>query len=322
MTRGIAAAVLIGLALGWQTQSPSAKAQEKSVQYVSGAQARSIPFELFANVIFLRVRVGSTAELSLLLDTGAYTILDVERARQAGHSLEAVGQTDSIGANQQFVHLVRDKVSFGLPGIRFAAPRVLAIPLAEVQKCIDAGTKAAGAPRMLLDGILGREFFDALVVEIDYPARLLHLYDPAPYNYTRQGEIIPLEMAPQHIFARAEIAMAGGAPISARLLVDTGSAGALRLTRRFVARHGLMPPREGLKEVPECGLGGIAKETSLEGTLPSLRLGKREIRDPATVFSQIDENVPYDGFLGGAVLKNFTTIFDFSRRRMILETPR
>ena len=49
---------------------------------------------------------------------------------------------------------------------------------------------------------------------------------------------------------------------------------------------------------------------------------KHEIRDPATVFSQIEENVPYDGFLGGAVLRNFTTIFDFSRGRMILDAPR
>lgn len=68
--------------------------------------------------------------------------------------------------------------------------------------------------------------------------------------------------------------------------------------------------------------GGIAKETALEGTVPSLRIGEREIRNPATVFSQIEENVPYDGFLGGAVLRNFTTIFDFSRRQMILETSR
>jgi hypothetical protein len=111
-------------------------------------------------------------------------------------------------------------------------------------------------------------------VEIDYAARLLPLYDPATYVYSGQGEVIPLEVAPQQ------------------------------------------------RERPECGLGGYAKETALEGTLPSVRLGNREVRDPAAVFSQIDENVPYDGFLGGGVLRNFTTIFDFSRRRMILETPR
>jgi hypothetical protein len=161
-----------------------------------------------------------------------------------------------------------------------------------------------------------------LVVEIDYAARLLHLYDQRTYAYSGPGQVIPLEIAPQHVFARAEIATTDGPPIQARLLVDTGSAGALRLTRRFATRHAITPPREKLTEVPECGLGGIAKETALEGTVSSLRIGGREIRNPATVFSQIDESVPYDGFLGGAVLRNFTTIFDFSRRQMILEIPR
>jgi hypothetical protein len=321
VTTRIIASALIG-AVGVLPLSPTATAQNPAVQFTSGTQARSIAFELFANVIFLRVRIGNSAELSLLLDTGAYTILDAERARGVGLGLDRVGQTDSIGANQQSVHLVRDKVSFGLPGVRFDAPRVLAIPLAKVQECIDAGTKSAGARRLVLDGILGKEFFAALVVEIDYTARLLHLYDPGTYGYSGPGQVIPLEVAPQHVFARAEIATTAGPPIEARLLVDTGSAGALRLTRRFAARHGITPPRERLTEVPECGLGGIAKETALEGAVPLLRIGGREIRNPATVFSQIDENVPYDGFLGGAVLRNFTTIFDFSRRQMILETPR
>jgi hypothetical protein len=322
MTNRIATAVLIAVVWNMQGASPPVRAQEPAVQFVSGTRARSIPFELFANVIFLRVQVGNSAPLSLLLDTGAYSILDAERARGLGLSLDTVGKTDSIGADQQRVHLVRDKVSFTLPGIRFEAPRVLAIPLGKVQDCIDAGTKAAGAPRVLLDGILGKEFFAALVVEIDYASRLLHLYDPATYVYAGNGEHIPLEVAPQHIFARAEITTTGGPAIPARLLVDTGAAVALRLTRRFVARHGIMPPREKLSEVPECGLGGVAKESALEGTLPSLRLGKHEIRDPVTVFSDIEENVPYDGFLGGGALRHFTTIFDFSRHRMILEAPR
>ena len=230
-----------------------------------------------------------------------------------------MGETDSIGANQRPVHLVRGPVSFGLPGIRFGAPRVLGVALDKVQECIDAGTTAAGGPRMRLDGILGKEFFAALVVEIDYAARVLHLYDPAGYKYAGQGEIVPLEIAPQHVFARASIGTAGGRRIAARLLVDTGAATALRLTRRFVATHGILPPRERLSEVPECGLGGYAKDTALEGTLPSVRIGTREIREPATVFSQIDEFVPYDGFLGGGALRHFTAIFDFSRRRMILE---
>ena len=100
MTRRLAAVMLIAVALDLTRPGATGFAQEPVVRFVSGTRARSIPFELFANVIFLRVRVGDSAPLSLLLDTGAYTILDTERARGVGLTLDRVGKTDSIGAEQ------------------------------------------------------------------------------------------------------------------------------------------------------------------------------------------------------------------------------
>jgi hypothetical protein len=136
---------------------------------------------------------------------------------------------------------------------------------------------------------------------------------------TGKGETFPLEMAPQHIFVQALVTPPGRPPITARLLVDTGAATALRLTKQFSEAHGLLSPPDKLTEVPECGLGGYANEKAWESTLESLQLGSSKISHPLTVFSQEAVAHDYDGFLGGLALRNFKVIFDYSHRRMILE---
>jgi hypothetical protein len=308
-----------------------AQAQSTDAHFASGKRARAIPFELEANVIFLRVGVNGAPPLSFILDTGAYSIINTRQAKALGLGIQLVGKTDSIGAAQQDVYLVTDRVSFSLPGVTLSGPRLLAISLDKVQDCIDRATAEPSDPnassgqsvkagtKIVLDGILGKEFFSSFVVEIDYAARLLNVYDPASYKYTGRGESFPLELAPQHIFVRAQVKPPGRAPIAARLLVDTGAATALRLTKRFTEAHKLLPSADKLTAVPECGLGGYAKEQAWEGTLEALQLGSFKLPNPVTVFSQEAEAQDYDGFLGGLALRNFRVIFDYSRRWMILE---
>ena len=43
-----------------------------------------------------------------------------------------------------------------------------------------------------VDGVLGKEFFDQFVVEIDYARRLLNGYDPSSYKYAGSGKASPL----------------------------------------------------------------------------------------------------------------------------------
>ena len=84
-------------------------------------------------------------------------------------------------------------------------------------------------------------------------------------------------------------------------------------------KHNLLPSAEGMTELPVCGLGGYAKEKSLLGALEALQLGEFKIAAPVTEFRLSEPNTDADGFIGGAVFRRFKVIFDYSRRRMILE---
>ncbi len=304
-------------------------------RFASGESALGIPFELIDDHIYLRVPVNGSPPLSFILDTGASrTILGLPNAKSFGMELQPIGKVEGgIGAEPPDAYLVTDAVSFSMPGVEFSDGSVVALSLDNTRECLDptadvgkdqkvpAGQRGKEGMGRAVDGILGKTFFSSFVVEIDYAARLINLYDPSSYKYTGRGKSLPLEMDPQHIFARAEIKAPRRPPVTARLVVDTG-AGALSLTRQFAEAHKLLPPAEKLTTSTECGINGSAKEETLVGTLEALQLGGFKLPNPLTAFYQKTAARDYDGLLGGSALRNFKVIFDYSRGRMILEPPR
>ena len=300
-------------------------------RFSSGKSALAIPFELDDNLIYVRVSVNGSRPLSFILDTGAHSIIHARQARSIGLKLKLIGQAGGIGANQPDVYLVTEKVSFSLPGVALSPRRLLAVSLDAVESCVNefvideqgrhisSDRSKQKQPKRDVDGILGKEFFDQFVVEIDYAHRLFNVYDRSSYKYAGSGKDIPLEVGEQHIFAQAQIRAAGRAPLAGRFLLDTGSALAVSLMESFIDKHNLLPSTEGMTSLPVCGLGGHAKEKSWIGALEALQFGGFKITGPVTEFRLSEPNTDADGFIGGAVFRRFKVIFDYSRRRMILE---
>ncbi len=299
--------------------------------FSSGKSSVAVPFELDNNLIYVRVSVNGSRPLSFILDTGAHSMIHVRQARTIGLKLKLVGQARGAGATQPDVYLVTEKVSFSLPGVQLSPRMLVAVSLDAAEACVNEfnideegrkigsdRSKQSGAKREV-DGILGKQFFDQFVVEIDYAHRLLNVYDRSSYKYAGSGKEIPLEIGEQHIFARAQIKVAGRAPLAGRFLLDTGSAQAISLMKPFMNENKLLPSTEGMTSLPVCGLGGHEKEKSWIGTLEALQLGEFKVAAPVTEFRLADPNTDADGFIGGAVFRRFKVIFDYSRRRMILE---
>ena len=301
------------------------------IRFSSGRSALAIPFELDDNLIYVPVSINGSKPLSFILDTGAYNIIHLQRAQELGVKLKHFGKTEGIGDEQPDVFLGAEKVSFSLPGVTLSKQRLLAVTLAKVEDCVDkfivdeygrdissSEPQVKGARRKV-DGILGAEFFHKFVVEIDYASRLINVYEPAGYRYNGKGEKLPLEVESQHIFVQAHLVSQGRQAVPVKLLVDTGGAMAITLTKRFTDEHQLLPSVEGLTSTPVCGLAGLMKEKSFLGEIDGLTLGSIKIGNPLVEFRRASVDYESDGFLGGAVLRRYKVIFDYSRRLMIME---
>ena len=311
----------------------ASSAVASDVRFTSGRNALKIPFQLYNNHIYLHVAVNGSALLWFVLDTGARNIIASKHARALGLKLTPAGQAVGNGEKTQDV-FTTENVSFTLPGVTVTRQKFVVMDWENIEECsneVDVDAQGnimklqrlrQGDERQPFDGVLGDEFFRLFVVELDYAAQVMNLYEPRNYKYEGRGEAIPLEVRSRYVYLRTQLASKGG-NIKGFFMIDTGHMGALLLHRPFVEKNGLLPPDNESTPFELCGIGGYS--TSRMGKLESLRLGSFKVKSPVTLFSQAKEgnliSTDYDGVIGNAILRRFHVVFDHSRSRMILESP-
>ncbi len=302
------------------------------VRFASGKSALNLPFKIVDNHIYLQVSVNNAKPLWFLLDTGSGNFINSRHARTLGLKLNPAGQTTGVGEGYADVFFT-ENVSFTLPGVTIAHEKFAVISLENVEECLNRtdvdlqgkmswrAQAAKGDEAQPFDGILGDEFFRLFVVEIDYAAKSINLYDPKSYHYQGKGERIPLEVKQKYIYMRAPITASGRSPINGLFMIDSGSGTALILNSPFVAQNKLLPPLNQTTPFSVCGIGGDSQ--TQVGKLAEIRLGNIKLESPVTMFSQAANgtlaNPDLSGTIGNAILRRFKVVFDYSRRLMILD---
>lgn len=293
-------------------RNPVANKVEKpieKVRFASGNSALKIPFELSGNLVLLQVKVNNSDSLRFILDTGADTsVIDAQRAKAL--RLMPQGKIVGNGGAGSSEATFTKGISITLPGVKVLNQTIYALPL-----------ESLSALGRKIDGVLGNDVLDKFVVEIDYAARTISLYEPQGYRYSGSGEIIPLTIDEGLPFVRASITPEGRDPIEAKFEIDSGSTGAILLNTPFVKKHNLLASVPKTIQTNVGGIGGTAK--TFIGRIKNARLGRFAIDRPITRFSQATQgdyaSSKYDGLIGGEILRRFKVIFDYSRRQMMLE---
>lgn len=295
----------LALACASQSTHGAAAASVKTVAVV--------PVETYGNHLFVKVRVNGSEPLDFVLDTGASDYgLNRRRADALGIPLKPLDEQGDVGTGEGSTSIaVANDVSFGLGGVELAHKVAYAVPFGDLEELV-------GRP---IDGVIGADLFDSYVVEIAYSAKKIVLFDRASYRYSGSGVVVPLTFSDGRPFARAAIELAGRSSLAGSFIVDTGDSSALGLHTPFVQQHKLPPPGQPVLADVTYGIAGQAKE--LLGRVQSLRLGRFVLKRPVVSFAQAAQgstaDPSYDGAIGGEVLRRFTVIFDYSRKRMILE---
>jgi hypothetical protein len=175
-----------------------------------------------------------------------------------------------------------------------------------------------------MDGILGYDFINRFVVEIDYVKQELRLYNAGSFKYDGPGSSIPIEFtSSNHPRVDAEVRLADGATLKGRMVVDVGAAGALSLTKPFADENRLRD-RVGPTIHRRAG-GGVGGAVVADvGRIASLKLGAVEISQPVTSLAGdsagvMSGNGEWVGNIGGDILRRFTVYLDYPHKRIILE---
>ena len=263
-----------------------------------------LPYQLQRGHIMVPARLNGSNALSLLLDTGYdMTMLHPDHVEAA--ALKRTGRITIVGIAGEEPAGVFEGPGFDFSGVIWKPRRIAAL---------SADNQGRSRRR---DGVLGSGFFRRFVVEINSHNKTVTLYEPGHYAYSGPGEILPLTFKSSTPIVDASIRLPDGSEVKAQMEVDTGCDGGLCIGKPFVDAHQLTLTNSFDRTA--VGSGGSTR--TRHGQLPQLQLGRLVIKKPSADFflegSPVDP--PLAGHIGWELLRDFKVIFDYSRKRMILD---
>jgi len=269
-----------------------------------------IQFELaFRGVAFIPAKVNGGPPMQFLLDTGGGgTHINRELAKQLGLEM-ARGVASASGNAQLDVGVIRSATT-QVGDVQYTG-QLIASPLAHLEPIF--GRK--------LDGILGSEWMKNYVVEMDYIARRMRLYNPASFSYSGKGATLPLTFFNGIPFIELEVSLPNKKILRGNFLVDTaGGLMAIHVYNEVAKREGLL---DGLTTLPETGMGigGATQRVAARAT--SLTIGPHKLPRPTVKFTEdpagLRANPDSVGLVGMEVFRKFKVTFDYSRKVVHLE---
>src|SRR5688500_6018955 len=226
-----------------QSSSTRQRQVGSNARFTSGNSALNIPLEIDNNIILMQVGVNNSKPLKFIFDTGAsHTVLHSRRGAELGlKPEEQVSGTATGGA-------IEGSLTSGV-SLKVAGAEVSNQQIGMIDFPVPPGFE--------FDGVIGYDFINAFVVEIDYLKKIMNLYDPRTYSYRGRGEVIPLVLDDRRFpLAHVTIIPPAGAQLNAVLGVDTGADRAFIFNNSFVKLHGLVAAMTNIKESAGRGAGG------------------------------------------------------------------
>jgi hypothetical protein len=211
-----------------------AQASAQTPAKTASSVLAKIPFELNNKHIMLKAKVNGKP-LTFVLDTGdQVAIVDLDLARQMNLSLSGEVRVGGAGSAVSTGSMVQG-ASFTIDGLEgFSQPVKLALPLGRVL------SPRAGRD---FEGIIGQEFIQQFVVEIDYLTQVLTLHDKDRFVYNGTGQSVSIRFMHGHPILEAEVTPVGSSgPLKGKFVLDIGASLALALYSPFVAQNSLLGP--------------------------------------------------------------------------------
>lgn len=268
----------------------------------------TLPFDLIDNRIVIDVKLNGKGPFRFIFDSGAVAVVAPEVVRQLGLKIENL-QTGGGGVGEQLVERGEANIAEVEVGdIHLPAQAFGVISFADTKFVF-------GANR--IDGIIGFPLFKRLVVHVDYERKQLTFTQPAQFAYKGSGTIVPIDFDRHLPLVKGEL---DGVP--GIFVIDTGARSALILYGPFVERNNLRTKyKASFEGITGWGIGGPVRSQIVR--IKTLKLGAVEVQNLIARLSLQKSgaltSADRAALVGPDVLKQFTTIFDYSRRQIIFE---
>jgi hypothetical protein len=165
----------------------------------------------------------------VLIDSGvSHVIVNHSFAQQAGLRRTGSARISAVAGSTSGTAYVGVVVDVG--GVRVTANQAIGADLSQIGRV--SGQE--------IDVIIGRDLFDFLIVDIDFPSRKIAFHNPRAYGPPPNAVPVPARALGNGL-RYLPISVAGLAPVKATF--DLGARAALLMSGVYATRHGLMKGR-------------------------------------------------------------------------------
>ena len=293
--RRAAALILVLCHAGCEKDGPEGEAAADTEER-GGAMPLSLPFRVTEDLVLLEAHLGDDGPFNVILDTGVNpSVIDLATARARGMPVQDKRPlaAQGVGTSSRPVYPAR------IEGLTLGSRVFPAIPAVAMD--LAAMETALGRP---LHGALGYSFLHSRAVRIDYPGRMITVYDgPAPIG-TEDGQGLPARIVDTSLMV--DSVFVNGRRVGVHL--DTGAGPALTISTDAVDRLGLADVRAEAVAGQVRGARGTAPVW--RATVDSIRVGGAVVSDVEVAFAPWVQGA--DGILGNGFLRHFVLVLDYA----------
>lgn len=273
-----------------------------------------LPFQLINNRIYLAADFQGKP-VSLVLDSGAGSSVLSNNVVQGAHGrvtgrvlVSGIGSKETQAATLEGVSV--DLIGGPTANIPMAVP-------------LDSLSALEGRP---IQGLLGADFFKEYVVDIDYDARHVTLWEPEAFTPPPGTNRLTVYLSKDIPIVQTTLTFPNLPRLHATALLDTGATTTATVTARYSAEQNLEQrlPRSPVVLLG-AGVGGVTK--GQRARAESLDLGDTTLRDVVCEVATsrggvIGNGSSYDVLIGAGALKRYHVIFDYTHNGVYLQPGR
>lgn len=280
-----------------------------------------VPFELINNLAVIELRINDSPKMKFIVDSGVSRTIISELPEDGKITLSRVNKVALRGlGGEQLIYGYRS------PGneIQIGSARGLGAEVIILERDLLQLSNLMGT---YVHGIIGFDLFNAFIVEFDYAQRIIVLYErdnKRKINQLKRSRLwheFPLEVEETKSYTYMNLYHGKQSePQKLRLLLDTGSSGALTL---FATQsQGITIP-----ESTQSGLLGIGLGGEIYGDLG--RVHKTSMKPfafrqpvvayPDSNYSQIlNVSDRRNGSIGSDILRRFKVLYDYKGKNLLM----
>jgi len=275
------------------------------------AQSTSLPFELFGDHIFIKLKVNNSRDLDFIFDSAdALTVLNEGVAKEIGLPLDHKAVKLSAGGSTSGALVKHQKVEIN--NLEIKNIEVYATDLNHLE--ISIGRK--------IDGIIGFDILDNYSVTIDYDKMEFRVADPASFTYSGKGTAFDVKLNTYVPHVSGKVVTAGGETLTGEFFIDTGAKAAVDFNSPFVQSSKLVSK---LPSSYNYMVAGLSKDETLHhrGRVAEFKFGEFSFKQLPVGLSEaktgLQSNSKIAGIIGNEILMQFNITYDYARKKIYLE---